>query len=56
MFKANAVKLVVDLTPLLPGGANGGVKPAIAEFLKGLANSRQPRFSLFLITNSSTTR
>lgn len=54
MVKGHAVRLVVDLTPLRPGGANGGVKPAIAEFLKGLASSRQPRFSLFLITDSST--
>ncbi|MBV8900623.1 MAG: glycosyltransferase family 4 protein [Verrucomicrobia bacterium] len=54
MSKANPVRVVVDLTPLLPGGADGGVKPAIAEFLKGLLNNQQPRFSLFLITNSST--
>lgn len=54
MSKANAVRVVVDLTPLMPGGANGGIKAAIAEFLKGLINYRQPQFSLFLITNSFT--
>lgn len=50
------MRLVVDLTPLLPGGANGGVKPAIAEFLKGLSRHERPRFDLFLLTNSATDR
>lgn len=30
------MKIAVDLTPMRPGGQNGGVKPAILEILKGL--------------------
>jgi glycosyltransferase involved in cell wall biosynthesis len=48
------VKIAVDLTPLLPGGANGGVKPALLEFIRGLQRFQGPYFSFFFITSTST--
>ncbi len=46
--------IAVDLTLMIPGGANGGIKPAILTFLKSL----EERFGNFVrftfLTNSST--
>jgi glycosyltransferase involved in cell wall biosynthesis len=48
------VKVAVDLTPMLPGGANGGVKPAILEFIRALQRLPGPHFSFYFITATST--
>jgi hypothetical protein len=48
--------MAVDLTPLLPGGANGGVKPALLEFIAGLQRLPGPHFSFYFITATSTHR
>ena len=37
-------KILVDLTPLLPGGINGGAKPFMLALLKELSD-RQPAAS-----------
>ena len=50
------VKVAVDLTPMLPGGANGGVKPAILEFIRALQRLPGPHFSFYFITATSTHR
>jgi hypothetical protein len=50
------VKVAVDLTPMLPGGANGGVKPAILEFIRALQRLSGPHFSFYFITATSTHR
>jgi glycosyltransferase involved in cell wall biosynthesis len=48
------VRLGVDLTPMLPGGRNGGVKPAILEFLKGLSRQFRGRFQYLFFTADDT--
>jgi glycosyltransferase involved in cell wall biosynthesis len=48
------IRVAVDLTPMLPGGQNGGVKPAIFEFIKGLQRLREPKFSFLFLTAEST--
>jgi glycosyltransferase involved in cell wall biosynthesis len=50
------VKVALDLTPMLPGGANGGVKPAILEFIRALQQLSGPHFSFYFITAASTHR
>ena len=50
------MKAAVDLTPMLPGGANGGVKPAILEFIRALQQLSGPHFSFYFITATSTHR
>ena len=44
----------VDLTPMRPGGANGGVKPAILTFLQVLEGEHAETFRFTFLTNSST--
>ena len=44
----------VDLTPMRPGGANGGVKPAILTFLRVLEGEHRETFRFTFLTNSST--
>ncbi len=46
--------VAVDLTPLISGGVNGGVKPAILTFLRMLENEHGDTFRFILLTNSST--
>jgi Glycosyl transferases group 1 len=48
------VKIAVDLTPMLSGGANGGVKPALLEFIRALQRFPGPFFSFYFITSTST--
>src|SRR6266478_2215236 len=48
------IKVAVDLTPMLPGGKNGGVKPAILEFVAGLQRLSEPQFSFLFLTPKST--
>jgi glycosyltransferase involved in cell wall biosynthesis len=55
-FTRKRVKVAVDLTPMLPGGANGGVKPAILEFIRALQQLSGPQFSFYFITATSTHR
>jgi glycosyltransferase involved in cell wall biosynthesis len=43
-FRMTRIRIAVDLTPMLPGGANGGVKPAILEFIKALKRLEDYRF------------
>jgi glycosyltransferase involved in cell wall biosynthesis len=50
----NRIKIAVDLTPMLPGGANGGVKPAILEFIRALQEFSNPSFYFSFITAAST--
>jgi glycosyltransferase involved in cell wall biosynthesis len=54
MLNTKLVKVAVDLTPMLPGGANGGIKPAILEFIRALQQLPGPRFSFYFITADST--
>jgi glycosyltransferase involved in cell wall biosynthesis len=51
---ANRIRIAVDLTSLLPGGANGGVKPAIFEFIRALQNFSNPSFHFSFVTAIST--
>ena len=44
------LNIAVDLTPMLPGGENGGVKFAILEFLRGLKRYFGERFTFLLVT------
>jgi glycosyltransferase involved in cell wall biosynthesis len=46
--------VAVDLTPMISGGVNGGVKPAILTFLRVLENEHGDTFRFILLTNSST--
>jgi glycosyltransferase involved in cell wall biosynthesis len=46
--------LAVDLTPMIPGGANGGVKPAVLTFLRVLVDEHGETFRFLFLTNSST--
>ena len=48
------LRIAVDLTPMLPGGTNGGVKPAILEFIRALQGLQDPGFDFFFITAGST--
>ena len=50
------LRVVVDLTPMLPGGANGGIKPSILEFIRALQRLSGPQFSFCFITAASTHR
>jgi glycosyltransferase involved in cell wall biosynthesis len=50
------VRVAIDLTPMLPGGANGGVKPALLEFIGALQRFPGPHFSFYFITATSTHR
>src|ERR1700676_3073427 len=44
----------VDLTLMIPGGGNGGIKPAILTFLKTLEDRFQEAVRFTFFTNSST--
>ena len=44
----------VDLTLMIPGGGNGGIKPAILTFLKTLEDRFQDSVRFTFLTNSST--
>ena len=46
--------VAVDLTPMISGGVNGGVKPAVLTFLRALENEYGDTFRFILLTNSST--
>ena len=46
--------VAVDLTPMISGGVNGGVKPAVLTFLRVLENEHGDTFRFILLTNSST--
>jgi glycosyltransferase involved in cell wall biosynthesis len=46
--------VAVDLTPMIPGGVNGGVKPAVVTFLRTLENEHGETFRFLFLTNSST--
>ncbi len=46
--------VAVDLTPMISGGVNGGVKPAVLTFLRVLENEYGDTFRFILLTNSST--
>jgi glycosyltransferase involved in cell wall biosynthesis len=50
----DSVRIAVDLTPMLPGGMNGGVKPAIFEFIRALQRWQNPRFEFVFLTDAST--
>jgi glycosyltransferase involved in cell wall biosynthesis len=54
VLRAKRIRIAVDLTPLLPGGMNGGVKPAILEFIRALQSFQDPVFAFFFITAGST--
>lgn len=44
----------VDLTHMIAGGGNGGIKPAILTFLKGLGDRFKDAVKFSFFTNSST--
>src|ERR1700732_4142977 len=44
----------VDLTLMIPGGGNGGIKPAILTFLKTLEDRFSGLVRFTFLTNSST--
>jgi hypothetical protein len=48
-----AVRIAVDLTPLLPGGQNGGIKPLVMELLRDLI-ALAPHIEFVLLTSSAT--
>jgi glycosyltransferase involved in cell wall biosynthesis len=48
-----ALRVVVDLTPLLPGGENGGAKPMTLELIRRMASS-SPKTKFILLTLSRT--
>jgi len=48
------VRVAVDLTPMLPGGQNGGVKPAILEFLKGVRTLLGDQLQYLFLTADGT--
>ena len=48
------LRIAVDLTPMLPGAANGGVEPAFLEFIRALQGLQDPGFDFFFITAGST--
>jgi glycosyltransferase involved in cell wall biosynthesis len=54
VLRAKRIRIAVDLTPLLPGGVNGGVKPAILEFIRALQKFEDPVFAFLFITAAST--
>jgi len=45
-------RIAVDLTPMLPAGANGGVKPAILEFIKALHRLPDSEFDFCFFLNT----
>ena len=46
--------VAVDLTPMLPGGENGGLKIAVLEFLSGLVTDYSHRLAfIFLVTTDA---
>jgi glycosyltransferase involved in cell wall biosynthesis len=53
-LRKDRVKIAVDLTPMLPGGQNGGVKPAILEFLTGMQRLAKPKLDFLFLTAEST--
>jgi glycosyltransferase involved in cell wall biosynthesis len=52
--RAQRIKIAVDLTPLLPGGATGGVKPAIVEFIRALQRTNDPPFDFIFFAAAGT--
>jgi glycosyltransferase involved in cell wall biosynthesis len=48
------MKIAVDLTPMRPGGQNGGAKLAIIEFLKGLKTLLGDELHYLLLTSDDT--
>jgi glycosyltransferase involved in cell wall biosynthesis len=48
------IRIAIDLTPMLPGGINGGVKPAILEFIRALQRSQNPKFEFLFLMRAST--
>jgi glycosyltransferase involved in cell wall biosynthesis len=48
------MKIAVDLTPMRPGGENGGVKLAIIEFLKGLKTHLGDELQYLFLTSDDT--
>jgi len=48
------MKIAVDLTPMRPGGENGGVKLAIIEFLKGLKTHLGDELHYLFFTSDDT--
>ena len=51
--RTNRLRIAVDLTPMLSGGANGGVKPVILEFIRALQGLQDPGFDFCFITARS---
>jgi glycosyltransferase involved in cell wall biosynthesis len=48
------MKIAVDLTPMRPGGENGGIKLAAVELLKGLQTHLGDELELLLLTADDT--
>ena len=48
------MKIAVDLTPMRPGGQNGGAKLAVIEFLKGLKRHLADELHYLFLTSDDT--
>ncbi|MEZ5276217.1 MAG: glycosyltransferase family 1 protein [Opitutaceae bacterium] len=48
------IRIAVDLVRLLPGGENGGVKPAVFAFLQWMIRTEGDRVELVFIANEAT--
>ena len=53
MESCSSLVIAVDLTPLRPGGTNGGIKPAIFSMLAEIGRQPEPLLFVYL-TNSAT--
>ncbi|MBV9492194.1 MAG: glycosyltransferase family 4 protein [Verrucomicrobia bacterium] len=47
-------RIAVDLTPMLPGGENGGIKQAIIKLLQGLVRRHGEKFSFVFLVSELT--
>jgi glycosyltransferase involved in cell wall biosynthesis len=54
MKTSPGLQIAVDLTPLLPGGKNGGVKPFIFEYMKWLGRQQEADLTFIFLTRRSS--
>lgn len=54
MTATQTVRVLVDLTRLLPGGEVGGIKPALVELLRGLGRQEPGRIQFVLVSIPAT--
>ena len=54
LLRPRPLRAVVDLTLLLPGGMNGGIRPMAFEFLRWIGRTAGPRVEFVFLTNTWT--